>query len=76
MEFTDLCEASSDRTGLLRAEVERQILLVLVELPEVLLMLLVHERQDPGNRLADSVAEGTIVVRMRCGQQKRGHTFW
>ncbi len=55
--FTDLREASPDRTGLLRAEVKRQVLLVLVELPQVLPLLLVRDRQNPGDRLADSVAD-------------------
>ena len=56
LKTTDLREASPDRTGLLCAEVEGQVLLVLVELPQVLPLLLVHYRQDPGDRLADSVA--------------------
>ena len=55
--MTNLREASPDRTSLLRAEVKRQVLLVLVELPEVLPLLLVRDRQHPGDRLADRVAE-------------------
>lgn len=53
---TDLRQTSPDGAGLLGAEVEGQVLLVLVVLAEVLPLLLVHDSQDPGNGLADSVA--------------------
>ena len=54
--MTYLGQTSADRTGLLGTEVKGQVLLVLVELPEVLPLLLVHDGQHPRDRLADSVA--------------------
>jgi hypothetical protein len=38
---TDLCQPPSDSTSLLGAKVEREVLLVLVELSEVLTLLLI-----------------------------------
>lgn len=50
------CQSPSDRPRLLGAEVKGLVLLGLVELPEVLSLLLVHNSHDPSNRLADGVA--------------------
>ena len=57
---TYLGQTSADRTGLLGTEVKGQVLLVLVELPEVLPLLLVHDGQHPRDRLADGVAISAI----------------
>ena len=54
--MTHLGEASPDRPSLLVSEVKGQVLLVLVELPEVLPLLLVRDSQHPRDRLADGVA--------------------
>ena len=54
--MTYLGQTSADRTGLLGTEVKGQVLLVLVELPEVLPLLLVHDGQYPRDRLADGIA--------------------
>ena len=42
-------------TRLLLAEIERQILLVLIELAEMLTLLRVHDSEHPSNRFADGV---------------------
>ena len=58
---TDLRQASPDRASLLRAEVKGEVLLVLVELAKVLPLLLICDRQNTGNRLADGVATVVFV---------------
>ena len=77
LKTTDLREASPDSTGLLCAEVKRQVLLVLVELPQVLPLLLVHHRQHPGDRLADGVArQQSRFIPWRIENTERARTFW
>lgn len=54
---THRSQPSADGTGLLHTEVKGSILLLFVELPEVLSLLVVDDSQNPGNGLADSVAD-------------------
>lgn len=49
-------QCPAQRAGLLGAQVEGQVLLVLVELAQVGALLLVHDRQHTGNALADTIA--------------------
>jgi hypothetical protein len=49
-------KAAADGACALGTEVEREVLLLLVELPEVLALLLVRDRQNTRDALADSVA--------------------
>lgn len=49
-------QAATDGTGLLRAEVERHVLLVLVEQAHVVSLLGVDDGQNTGDRLAEVVA--------------------
>lgn len=49
-------EAATDGTGLLGAEVEGHVLLVLVEQAHVVALLGVDDGQDTGDRLAEVVA--------------------
>lgn len=51
-----LGEPPPDRAGLLVAEVEGEVLRVLVELAEVVTLLLVDDGEDAGDRLADGRA--------------------
>ena len=51
-----LRQAAADGAGLLGAEVEGEVLLVLVELAEVLASLLVDDGENAGDRLADNRA--------------------
>lgn len=51
-----LRKAAADGTGLLRPQVEGQVLLVLVEQTELLPLLQVDDGEDTGDRLADVVA--------------------
>ena len=45
-------QSLSDGAGLLGPQVQWDVLLALVELPQVLLLLLVHNNVDPGDGLA------------------------
>jgi len=45
----------ADCAGLLWSEVKREVLLAFVELAQVLTLLRVHNGQDAGNRLADTI---------------------
>jgi len=56
-----LGKAATDGTSLLVAEVEGEVLRLLVELAEVLALLLVDDGKNTGDRLADSVA-ATLVL--------------
>jgi hypothetical protein len=56
---THHCEATTDSTGLLDAEVEGEVLLALVELAEVGAGLLVDDGEDTGDGLADGGAVGS-----------------
>jgi len=58
-----LGQPPSNGTGLLHAEIEGEVLLALVELPEVLALLLVGDSQDAGYRLADGVDPGEFSSR-------------
>lgn len=51
-----LRHAPADGTGLLCAEVEREVLLVLVEDAELCALVGVDDSEDAGDRLADIVA--------------------
>jgi len=55
-----LGQSSPDGAGLLRTEVEGEVLLLLEEFPEVLAGLLVHDGEDASNRLADSGDPGEL----------------
>jgi len=50
-----LGELPADCAGLLWSEVKREVLLAFVELAQVLALLRVHNGQDAGNRLADTI---------------------
>jgi hypothetical protein len=54
---THLRHPPPDCPCLLRSEVKRQIFFVLVVLAEVLARLLIHDSQDPGNRLPHRVTK-------------------
>lgn len=56
-----LGQASPDSTGLLWAEVKRQVLLALVEDAELLPLVEVDDGEDTGDRLADVVAAENSV---------------
>ena len=45
-------QSLSDGAGLLGPQVQWDVLLALIELPQVFLLLLVHNNVDPGNGLA------------------------
>lgn len=51
-----LRESPADGAGLLGAEVEGQVLLVLVKFSDVLALLLVHDRENTGDGLANTIA--------------------
>lgn len=53
---THRSQAASDGASLLGSEVQWEILLALVKLPQVLASLLVCDGQNAGDGLADSVA--------------------
>lgn len=72
---THLRKASPDRASLLGAEVEGEVLLLLVELAEVLPLLLVHHGQHPRNGLADGVAIGKVNER-GLGTDSYERTSW
>merc|ERR1719150_567736 len=55
-----LSEGLADGAGLLGPQVQGNVLLVLVQLPEVLLLLLVHDNVDPGNGLANDADLGEL----------------
>lgn len=57
-----LGQPAADGTGLLRAEVERRVLLVLVEQAELVSLLGVDDGEDAGDRLADVRAANSISV--------------
>ena len=64
---TNLGELSADCTGLLWSEINREVLLALVELAQVLALLRVHNSQDTSDRLADTIAIGRKVAKIdRC----------
>ena len=64
---TNLGELSADCTSLLWSEIDREILLALVELAQVLALLRVHNSQDASDRLADTIAIGRKVAKIdRC----------
>lgn len=54
-EITYLVELASDSTGLLDSEVERSVLLALVELAQVGALLLVHDGKHTGDVLSECV---------------------
>ena len=58
-----LAQCSADGTGLLCAEVEGQVLLVLVEDAQLRALVDVDDGQDAGDRLADIVAARETNVR-------------
>lgn len=60
-----LGHSPADGAGLLRAEVERQVLLALVEDAELGALVGVDDGEDTGDRLADVVAVGATLVSMR-----------
>jgi len=51
-----LAQASSDGTGLLRSEVEREVFLILVEEAELCSLVGVDDCENLGNRLSDIMA--------------------
>ena len=53
-------QSLADGSGLLGAEVQGDVLLALVKLPQVLLLLLVHHNVDPGDRLSDDSDLGEL----------------
>jgi len=55
---TNLGKLSADCTGLLWSEINREVLLALVELAQVLALLRVYNGQDTSDRLADTIAVG------------------
>ena len=55
-QISNLAQASADCPCLLGSQIQRQIFLVLVVLPQILASLLVHYGQHTRNRLADGVA--------------------
>jgi len=59
--LTNLGELSADCTGLLWSEIKREVLLALVEFAQVLALLRVHNGQDAGNRLADTITIGQEI---------------
>lgn len=60
-----LGQPPADSPGLLGAEVEGQVLLALVELAKVGALLLVHDGEDAGNRLAGRVAATKVGAECR-----------
>lgn len=66
---TNLGELSADCTGLLWPEINREVLLALVELAQVLALLRVHNSQDASDRLADTITNGQGVCKGRNGQE-------
>jgi len=69
---TNLGELSADCTSLLRSEINREILLALVELAQVLTLLRVYNSQDASDRLADTIAIGREV---RKGRERGRRSF-
>lgn len=59
--LTNLSELSADCTSLLWSEIKREVLLALVELPQVLALLRVHDGQDASDRLPDTIAIGQEI---------------
>lgn len=57
LQGTHLGQTPPDSASLLRSEVKRGVLLLLVQLAQVLPGLLVHDGQNPSDRLADSVTD-------------------
>ena len=51
-----LCQTAADRTGLLLAEIQRLVFVVLVKLTQSLPLLLANHGEDSGDRLADNLA--------------------
>lgn len=71
-----LGQTATDGTGLLGAEVEGKVLLVLVEQAKLGALVGVDDGQDLGDRLADVVAvEGTMSV-MPCHLQAPSLAIW
>jgi hypothetical protein len=66
---TNLGELSADCTGLLWSEIDREVLLALVELAQVLALLRVHNSQDASDRLANAIAIGREVRKGRKRQE-------
>lgn len=62
-------QASSDSASLLGAEIQRQVLLVLVEQAELGALLEVDDGEDAGDRLADVVAIWRMSVFWPIGQK-------
>lgn len=50
----------ADGPGLLRAQVQGNVLLALIKLPQVLLLLLVHHNVDPGDGFAHNTNLGEL----------------
>lgn len=72
-----LGKTPADGTGLLRAKVEREQLLVLVRLPQRRLLLLRDHREDPRDRGTNHLAAGTtqeLPVSMNEHPQKLRYT--
>ena len=53
-------ERLTDSPGLLGPQVQGLVLLVLVQLPQILLLLLVHHNVDAGDGLADHADLGEL----------------
>jgi len=76
-----LGQASAHGTGLLWSEVERSVLLVLVEDLELRTLVDVDDSEDTGDRLADVVAVGSDIsilsfrVLVLCFASMRRRTF-
>jgi len=51
-----LAQPSSDGPGLLRSEVEREVLLLLVEQPELVALVGIDDGQDAGDGFAEVVS--------------------
>ena len=66
-------ERLADGAGLLGPQVERLVLLVLVELAEVLLLLLVHDDVDAGDGLAHHADLGELGGRASRHLQNASH---
>ena len=58
---THLGQPPSDRACPLWSQAQGNVLLVLVVFPKVLASLLVHDGQDPGDRLANGGANGNVA---------------
>ena len=62
-ERTNLSQPPSNGAGLLDTEIERKVLLALVELSKILALLVVGDSQNACYRFADSMTKQSISVR-------------